>query len=180
MSYLKIAINGHGGSGKTSLSNELGVALAQAFIKHGDDYFSYTTLRFEQDECNKDFIAKIAANNNEITHFSYDHATKTKLFTTNKGIEIVIFEGVGSWRDAFKVNWDIKIWVDEDKQTCMTRMSAREEAGFWPEGTPEKWWQEEVDLFTKENHKKQADLTLDCNTTLEDRVEKCLVFISKL
>jgi len=54
-------------------------------------------------------------------------------------------------------------------------MAARDHG--WPEGTHEKWWQEEIELFEAEKHKEQADLVLPAGTTLDERLKQSLDLI---
>ena len=127
--FFTVAIDGRGGSGKTSFAELLKAKLPDFVILNGDDYFEPIKDPIVWGEFNdKRFVAEVIESlktGNKLTYRPYDwhadpHITEQKIEVT-KGF---CLERCYSF--LFGLDWDLKIWVETPKEVCLERGIARE------------------------------------------------------
>lgn len=163
--FFTIAIDGRGGSGKTSFAELLKEHLPGFITLNGDDYFEpiddpTVWGDFNDDRFIQDVIGPLKSGNN-FTYRPYDwhadpHITEEKIEVT-KGICLERCYSL-----EFGLDWDLKVWVETPKETCLERGLARE--NMPREKTIPAWkiWQaREDDYIQKYQPQEKADIVID-------------------
>ncbi|WP_448317555.1 uridine kinase family protein [Streptomyces sp. CO7] len=142
-----VAVDGPGGSGKTTLAASLAESLRDCAVVHVDDfyrplpdeerarldpeqgyhrYFDWQRLRDE-------VLLPLRAGR-PARHRPYDWATGRlgPWHETGTGTEVVIVEGVYSARPELSGLYDLTVYVDTPRDTCLRRVRDRAE-------NPEEW-----------------------------------------
>ena len=116
--YFTIAIDGRGGSGKTSFAELLKIQLPDFVVLNGDDYFEpiedpIVWGEFNDERFASDVIQPLKFGNSFIYRpydwYANPHITERKIRIT-KGF---ILERCYAFR--FDLDWDLKIWVETPK-----------------------------------------------------------------
>jgi uridine kinase len=162
--FYLVAIDGRGGSGKTTLSNLLQDVLPEFVLLHGDDYFEpasdgiawgyFNDKRFVED------VVKPLATGENFTYRPYDwhaepHISSQKI-TVDQGL--VLERG---YSFDLPLNWDLKIWVETPREACLERGLEREHMEV--EKSKKAWavWQKAEDVYIdKLKSQETADLVL--------------------
>jgi len=163
--FFTIAIDGRGGSGKSSLVEYLKPVLPGFTMLNGDDYFEpvenqvvwgdFNDKRFAED------VIKPLKVSSTFTYKPYDWHTEPHI--TEKNITITkgfCLERCFSFR--FDLDWDLKIWVETPKDVCLERGIARESMpknralGAW-----KIWQQQENDYIHDFRPQQKADVVID-------------------
>ena len=127
--FYLIAIDGRGGSGKTTLSEQLTSLLLGFTLIHGDGYFepkpgelvwgAFNEKRFLED------VVTPLQTGNSFTYRPYDwHAVPAiteQPMTIDKGL---VLERCFSM--AFPLDWDCTIWIETPAEICLERGLSRE------------------------------------------------------
>jgi uridine kinase len=164
--FSTIAIDGRGGSGKSTFAKYLKDLLPEFIVLNGDDYFEptegevawgdFNDERFERD------VIEALRQGNSFTYRPYDwHATphiSDQRVVVNKGL---ILERCYAF--SFALDWDLKMWVDTPREVCLERGFERE---LLPkERIREVWtkvWQPREDEYIERlNPLAEADLVID-------------------
>lgn len=163
--FFMIAIDGRGGSGKSSLVEYLKPILPGFTMLNGDDYFEPVENQvvwgdFNDERFAEDVITPLKVSN-VFTYKPYDWHAEPHI--TEKNIEITkgfCLERCFSFR--FDLDWDLKIWVEAPKDICLERGIARESMpknrvlGAW------KIWQAQEDDYIHDFRPQQkADVVID-------------------
>jgi uridine kinase len=133
-STLLLGIDGCGGSGKSTIANQLKEALPNATVVHMDDFYLPSAQIIQEDARNKpigaDFDWKRVLNqvleplsHNETGHYQrYDWETDclAEWHTIPVG-GIVIVEGVYAIREELSMYYDLTIWVDTPREVRLSR-----------------------------------------------------------
>ena len=131
-----IAIDGHGGSGKSRLAKELANRDSSITIIHFDDFYCPSFNKYKNDQSLPEFDWQrleeevlIPIHNDKNTKYQrYDR----ELNRLNEWIEvlagkIIIIEGVYSLARKLQKYYDFKIWVDCPLKIRLNRAKARDE-----------------------------------------------------
>ena len=127
--FYLVAIDGRGGSGKTSFAAQFIERLPGFTLLNGDDYFEPTPNGpawgdFNDERFNSEVITPLQTGNS-FTHRPYDwhsepHITD-RLITIEKGL---VFERCFSM--SLPLDWDCTIWIEAPPDVCLERGLARE------------------------------------------------------
>lgn len=158
---LLIAIDGRGGSGKSTLSKQLKQALKDVTIVHLDDFAYPETPR---DRLLKQVILPIKAN--EIAKYQrYDWGTK-QLAEWHEIIPggIVIIEGVSTLHNVLNEYFDFRIWIECPPEVGFQRGLHRDKSVYKADTTNEwlnKWMPEEKKYVEEHKPQEKADYIVD-------------------
>jgi uridine kinase len=170
-----IAVDGHGGSGKSSLANLL-AHMFSAQIIHTDDFASWDNpLNWWPLVVERVFqpIAEGAAT------LSYPRSKWWENHHPEPVIDqpvtyIMILEGVSSLRKEFRPYLSLGIFVDTPEDVCLERGIARdtgtgksreELTQIW-----QKWLQDEHDYLTRDQPQDYADIVIDGTKPFEELI----------
>jgi len=174
--FFTIAIDGRGGSGKSSLADHLQKLLPNFVFINGDGYFepiedkmiwgAFNDQRFIND------VIKPLKQDNKFMYRPYDWHAEPHI--TAK--EVTVQSGFcleRCYSFTFNLDWDLKIWVETPKEVCLKRGMARE---MMPrEQVDYVWqnvWQPQEDEYI-EKYKPQllADFVIDGTKDFEGQLD---------
>ena len=174
--FYTIAIDGRGGSGKTTLAKYMETFLPGFVFLNGDDYFEPANDgvawgAFNEERFYSDVIRPIQTGVKNFIMHPYDwHAIPHM-----RDISINISKGIcleRSFSFEFKVDWDYKIWVETPKSICLERGLVREHMS--KEKSLKAWlvWQVREDIYINENRpQKTANVIIDGAKPFESQIE---------
>lgn len=159
-----VAIDGYGGSGKSTVSKQLKDKLPHITIVQMDDFYSPSLKRPDLKRLQEQVLVPLR-NNEQARYQIY----KWEKDTLSEWIDIepsgcIIIEGVFSMNQQLIENYDYKIWVDcsPDKASERGIKRDQEEHGV---DTRDKWLREwlprEKEYIEKENPQGEADVIID-------------------
>lgn len=153
-----IAIDGHGGSGKTTLAAKLS-RLLNAPVVHTDDFASLNKAPNWWRRIDYQVLDPLSKN--ETAHYQKYDWDKDELgeWLELKPQDFVILEGVSSSRQEFTKYLAYTVWVEAPKEICFERGLERDGQDSLPNW--EKWWQEELDYIAEHDPQDRADATID-------------------
>lgn len=171
-----MAIDGRGGSGKTSFTKCLKELLPDFVFVSRDDYFepvedkivwgAFNKRRFKED------VIEYLKKGNKFVYKPYDWHASSHI--SERSIEVtkgICIEGYISF--SFNIDWDLKIWVETPKQLCLERGLAREKLPVaQAKKAWEEVWQPEEDTYIAKNKPKEhADIVIDGATPYDKQVQ---------
>jgi uridine kinase len=165
-----IAIDGGGGSGKTTFAEMLQKEIAGSFIVEIDDFYKPPQLRIpvlptEIINPNMDWdrfkklVLEAVANNQAISYQLYDKSAGT---LSGEVISVppdatIILEGVWSLQGAFTDFYDYRIWLEAPAATRLQRGLLRD-----GEGMRQVWEQEWVPIDEHYRETQKPQLRANC------------------
>ena len=164
--FYTVAVDGRGGSGKTSFAEYLKILLPDFIFLNGDDYFepiedknvwgAFNDERFIND------VIKPLKIGSTFLYKPYDWHTTPNI--TEKSISVakgICIERCFSF--AFELEWDLKIWVETPKDVCLERGLSRDK--IQKDKVIKAWkevWQPREDEYIKKNNPlEKADIVID-------------------
>lgn len=173
---LFIAVDGHGGSGKSTFAKWLAKKL-EAELIHTDDFAGWDNPLNWWPNVIEQVFKPIA---NGATKISYQPASWWENHhpepVENQPVsKVMILEGVSSSRREFDDYVSVRIFVDTPKEICLQRgierdtstgKSKEELRQMW-----EDWFKEEDEYFVRDNPKEKADFVLDGTKPFEAQIE---------
>ena len=174
--FYTVAIDGRGGSGKTTLAALVSKLLPSFVYFNGDDYFEPTPNKVEWGAFNDErFITEVVEplkRGDTIVYRPYDWHKEPPITPRDITVKQGLFlERVFSFK--FDLNWDLKIWVETPRSICFVRGTTRERL---PKETVIKtWrdiWQPLEDVYINEtNPLKNADIVLDGTKPFDKQID---------
>lgn len=169
-----IAIDGHGGSGKSSLAEYLSNKL-HAEVIHTDDFASWDNPTDWWPLVIESIFEKIENGEKALSYsrskWWKDHNPEP--VKDQPVTNIMILEGVSSMRKEFAPYISLSIFVDTPRDLCLERGIKRDlSTGKSREEVRKLWndWLDEEDLyFDKDNPMQRADLVVDGTKSFEDQ-----------
>lgn len=163
--YHKIAIDGRGGSGKSTLSKRIHETFREFILLPGDDYFEPVNDGvvwgyFNDERFIKDVVNPLKTGDSFI-YRPFDWHTEPHItdipITINKGL---ILERCYSF--SFDLDWDVKIWVETPKEICMARGLKRENMEQQKSLRAWQVWQAAEDVYTNQRRPQaEANFVID-------------------
>ncbi|MDQ1696616.1 MAG: hypothetical protein QOJ03_1969 [Frankiaceae bacterium] len=155
-----VGVDGCGGAGKTTFSARLSHALDGAPVVHTDDFASYDEPLNWWPRLLSEVIEPLLRKE-PATFRPYDWVARrpaAELITVTAA-PVVVIEGVGATRNAWRDRLALRVWVDCPRDIRLARGLARDGADmvdFWT------WWMAEEHAYvTAERPWAHADLVID-------------------
>ena len=173
--FFTIAIDGRGGSGKTSLAKYLEEQLPVVLVMYGDDYFEPVddpTLwgEFNEDRFINDVIDPLQ-HGCTFVYKPYDWHTEPHITEQHITVgKVLCLECCYSF--AFELDWDLKIWVETPKEICLERGLHRDNE-LGKERVLKAWniWQQREDEYIQKTQPLQAaNLILDGTMPFSEQI----------
>ena len=137
-----VAVDGHGGAGKTTLALALS-ELLEAEIIHTDDFASPENPIHWWPRLIEEALEPIARGAHSISYvrssWSPEHAPEP--VTNQRVTSAMILEGVAASRREFRPYLAYAIWVDAPKDVCIARGVDRDGEAMRDQW--ERWWRDE-------------------------------------
>lgn len=139
------AIDGHDGSGKTSLAKYLAALMSEFVFINGDDYWEPIQSEqawgeFNEGRFQEDVVSPLKNGKAKLNYRPFDWDAEPniseRVITIDKGIFIERVKSFG-----LDLDYDYKIWVDTPSETCFERGVPRDGDGL-PRERVERTWRE--------------------------------------
>ena len=158
-----ISIDGPAGAGKTTLAQNLALALSlemRVQVIHMDDlYDGWDNALGPQLSETLHYIVAAHKNSKELSLSRYDWATSS--FKNAEAIppaDLIILEGVGSGQSAIRDDLASLLWIDIDHAEGLKRVISRD--GDSIESQMRKWLSQQEQHFAREGTQNAADFIL--------------------
>ena len=155
-----VGVDGCGGSGKTTFAARLADAAGGCPVVHTDDFASFEEPLEWWPRLLRDVIEPLLRDEAATFH-PYDWVARrsSDATVTVDPAPLVVIEGVGATRAAWRDRLALRVWVDAPRETRLQRGLARDGAHmreFWD------WWREAEDGYVAaEQPRAHADLVVD-------------------
>jgi uridine kinase len=121
-----VGIDGFGVTGKTTLAAAVAGRLPTAVVVHVDDLARPGVSTWEHDRFREQVLAPLAAGRPgryQRWHWASDAAAEW--CDVPPGVPVVV-EGVSSTDDRLGVPWDVRVWVEADREVRLARARERD------------------------------------------------------
>jgi uridine kinase len=152
-----VAVDGHGGSGKTTFASGFAAALGGVQIAHTDDFASWDEPIDWWPRCIAELLEPLARD--EVARYevtAWGGIPRPAVEIQPAGV--VILEGVSSSREAFRPYLSGAIWIETPREICLERGVARD--GEEMRAQWEAWLAAEDAYIARENPMARADLVV--------------------
>jgi uridine kinase len=152
-----IAIDGHGGAGKSTLARHLSVALDDAPIVHTDEFASWEEPLDWWPRLVKQVLVPLASDG-VARYQRYDWDKRELDNWIDVSGRLVILEGVTANRLAFRPYLSFAIWVETPRAVCLARGIERD--GEAMRAQWDAWMAAEDEYVERESPREHADLVV--------------------
>jgi uridine kinase len=149
-----VAVDGHGGAGKSTFADRLAAALGGVPVAHTDDFASWEEPVDWWPRCIRDLLEPLA--HGETARYPVSAwAGKERPPVEIPPAEIVILEGVTASREAFRPYLAHTVWVETPRELCLQRGLERD--GEEMRADWERWLESEDAYIARERPELHAD-----------------------
>ena len=152
-----VAVDGHGGAGKSTFAARLATALGGVQVAHTADFASWDDPLDWWPRCIAELLEPLARGDiarYEVTAWTGIPRPAVEIVPA----EVVILEGVSSSREAFRPYLSGAIWVETPREVCLARGLTRDGEHMRPQW--EAWLAAEDVYIARENPMARADLVV--------------------
>ncbi|HPZ48569.1 MAG TPA: hypothetical protein PLG38_10810 [Propionibacteriaceae bacterium] len=158
-----VAIDGQSCAGKTTFAAHLAHTLPGAVIVHGDDMSRAGRPLWEHER----FAAEVYGPLSTGTEARYRRWHWTSVepgeeYVVPTGVPVIV-EGVHTIDRAVEVPWDVRVWVDVDRDLRLGRAKEREGGARWACWST-NWMPQEDAYVADQDPASTADLVVDGDT----------------
>ncbi len=177
-STLFIAVDGHGGSGKSTFAKFLAEKFQAEIVQ--TDYFASWDNPLNWWPLVIQYVFEPIKNGAATLNYprsNWASGQNLEPVTDQPVTEIMILEGVSSLRKEFREYIGFGIFVDTPKEICLRRGVERDLTYDYKKSSAEltemwnKWFEDEEIYFDRDNPKAYADLVIDGTRPFEDQVQ---------
>jgi uridine kinase len=157
-----VAINGHGSSGKSSLSRRLADTLPDCSVLHTDDLaWHHGVLSWDELLISHVLPALRTGRALQYRPPAWVSRGREGAISIENNRNFVIIEGVGSSQESVRPELDVIIWVETPQSVRESRDAARVAAGEISASSYANWMAEENAYMAAERPWEHADLIVD-------------------
>lgn len=154
-----VAVDGHGGSGKSTFATRLAAGGDRVDVVHTDDFaLSGETAGMDIVRLCEQVLAPLERDEAaRYQRFDWDSQQLMEWVDVRPG-GLVVLEGVSSMRREFTVPWDLTVWVETPRDLCLARGLERDGAGaqhLW-----DRWLAQEDEYISRDEPHMRADLVV--------------------
>jgi hypothetical protein len=154
-----IAIDGHGGSGKTLFAKRLSVGLGGVPVIHTDDFSSWDNPHAWWDRLERDALGPLDRGD-PVRYQAYDWiGRRLGAWREIPDGDVVLIEGVSSSRQAMRGRLAATIWIDAPQAVRMTRGIARDGEAMRSEWV--QWMADEEAHFAMDRTLDRVEIVVD-------------------
>lgn len=155
-----VAVDGQSCAGKTTFAAALAESLADAVVVHGDDMSRAGRPLWEHER----FVAEVyepltAGRQASYRRWHWTSVEPGEEYVVPVGVPVVV-EGVHTMDDAVEVPWDVRVWVDVDRDLRLGRAKAREGGARWACWST-NWMPREDEYVADQDPAASADIVVD-------------------
>ena len=153
-----VAVDGFGGAGKSHFATRLAAAKPDVTVVHTDDFASWDA-GLDWERLRREVIDPLM-NDRPARYQRYDwiEARLAEWHDVLPGGTVVV-EGVSSYRLSLSDAYDLAVWVQSPRETCLRRGLERDGQAARP--LWERWMAEEDVYFEEEHPDARAALVVD-------------------
>lgn len=154
-----VAVDGHGGSGKTTFAARLAAAGERVDVVHTDDFaHPGETGGLDIDRLRQQVLAPLQRDEAaRYQRFDWNTQQLAEWIDVPAG-GLVVLEGVSSMRREFTVAWDLTVWVETPRELCLARGLERDGADsrhLW-----NRWMVQEDEYVRRDQPHRRAGLVV--------------------
>ena len=153
-----IAVDGHGGAGKTTLAARLAEELGGAQVLQTDDFASWDNPLDWWPRLVEEVLEPLARNEPARYRRTDWGSAGHREWGEVRPAEYVILEGVSASRSAFRPFLTYSVWVDTPRELRLRRGLERD--GEQARAHWEQWMAEEDEYVRRERPQERADLVV--------------------
>ncbi|SDT23734.1 Uridine kinase [Friedmanniella luteola] len=125
-----VGVDGFGAAGKTTLAAAVARALPAAVVVHVDDFARPSVTTWERDR----FVAQVLAPLSDgrpgrYQRWDWPTDSGAEWYDVPPGVPVVV-EGVSSTDERLGVPWDVRVWVEADREVRLARALERDGAAM--------------------------------------------------
>jgi uridine kinase len=121
-----VGVDGFGAAGKTTLAAAVARALPGAVVVHVDDFARPSVPTWERDRFVAQVLVPLAAGRpGRYQRWDWPTDTAAEWHDVPPGVPVVV-EGVSSTDVRLGVPWDVRIWVEADREVRLARALERD------------------------------------------------------
>lgn len=155
-----VAVDGHGGAGKSTFAQRLAAHAERASIVEVDD-FAHPGLTNGIDVQRLREQVIVPLSNDRPARYQRFDWNRQQLADWRHVVPggLVIVEGVSALRREFNDPWDLTVWVETPREICLQRGLQRDGQDARPHW--DAWFAAGDDYVTRDRPRDKADLTVD-------------------
>ena len=158
MSTRIIAVDGHGGAGKSTLAARLAQELGGVQVVHTDDFASWENPLDWWPRLIAEVLEPLARNETARFRRSDWGGTGREQWAGVEPAEFVLLEGVSASREAFRPFLTYSIWVETPRDVRLRRGLERDGDGARAQW--EQWMAEEDEYVSRHRPREKVDLVV--------------------
>jgi uridine kinase len=149
-----VAVDGHGGAGKSSFAERLAEAFGGAPVLRTDDFASWEEPFDWWPRMIAEALEPLAAGRE--ARFTQSDWGSGSAEVVVQPVELIILEGVTASRQAFQPFLTYSVWIDTPRELCLARGVERDGEGSRADW--ERWLAGEDEYIERERPHERADL----------------------
>lgn len=161
-----VAIDGRGGSGKTTFAGELALHSSDVLVVHGDEFSNLGVTGGLDVSRLVDQLVEPLKRGAEASFNVFDpHAQEFKGWRSVDPRGVIVIEGVSLLRSSLRRYWDLSVWIEVSREVSHRRGLERD--GLAAQTYWELWLAEEDEYIFRDRPSLYADIVV-CGSPTQD------------